>query len=239
MDNKNVPQRLLKPGMAMSFTARLNPCPFQDRVLTHALKPSRLRAGPDDLTRDPDAARILQAVELERARSVGLTISVPTPVGSAKISVSWSPGRYPHPSVSRSSRSRCMFLGRDKARRQHRSRRCGRRRPTQDCRQHCSGAPAQRTSHRPSCQARLFRPSRRRHTWGLPSDRHMTPVNAKPPAIVTVACKTAIFGKFVLGVTCAGTVAETSKTTTIVDAPPVNTFRTIARSDLPPLAKTG
>ena len=54
-------------------------------------------------------------------------------------------------------------------------------------------------------------------------------MNAKPPVIVTVACKTAVFGKFVFSVTCTGTGAATSKTATTVNAPPVNTFRTIAR----------
>ena len=34
------------------------------------LEPSRLRAGPDDLTGDPDAASALQTIELERARRV-------------------------------------------------------------------------------------------------------------------------------------------------------------------------
>ena len=55
-------------------------------------------------------------------------------------------------------------------------------------------------------------------------------MNASPPVIVTVACKTAVFGKFGLDVNYAGTAADTSKTATTVNAPPVNTFRTIARS---------
>jgi hypothetical protein len=49
--------------------------------------------------------------------------------------------------------------------------------------------------------------------------------------MVTVACKTAIFGKFAksaLTGPCAGTIAETSKTTATVDAAPVNTFPTVA-----------
>src|ERR1039457_17034 len=39
--------------------------PAKTRRKRGRLKPSRLRAGPDDLSRDPDAARILQTIELE------------------------------------------------------------------------------------------------------------------------------------------------------------------------------
>jgi hypothetical protein len=47
--------------------------PRQDKTQKHGrLRLSRLRTSPDDLTRDCDAARILQTIELERARSVGL-----------------------------------------------------------------------------------------------------------------------------------------------------------------------